>query len=138
MTAKSEQKKPGKNGQKPEDPYLIEDLKAYMLEIYEKENDEMAEKVADKVYARLAEVINPWHELLEKILSRQEELNEFFNKLLKRVDVIDNPQNGRLVILEEKVARFEKYPNASKIILWIIIGCITVFSLFLTFHKFWL
>lgn len=110
-------KAPSTRPAQPQDPYLLEDLKAFLFEIFEKEHSNIAKEVSENVTKSLTEYLAPWHQKLDDILLNQQQL-------FRRIDNIDNEDTGRLKKLELQVkevrCEVEKRPNFKWVVAWII------------------
>jgi hypothetical protein len=130
----------------PKDPYLLEDLKSFLKEIFEGEHKAIVKGVTDEVTNYLSDYLKPWHETFETIISGQsdlkkgqEELNKLIHNITERLDKIDDKDTGKLVKLESKVEDLDKQiksrPTIKYIIIWVLIAGLTFLGIGIGIHA---
>jgi len=110
---------------------LMDDVKEFIRDIYEKDNEQMCKNVASVVGKQLAEVLTPWNSRLERIEDGQKEILDKLRGMDDRLLVVEKRVT---IIEEERLSKVEKYtklmPTIYRGLITVIIAVILSLSLF--------
>ena len=114
---------------------LQTELKTFLLDIYERDNEQLCANVSKYVCAQVAETISPIWSRLQELRDGQKEIKETLDIINKRLDKIENTV---LIVNEKRLQRLERHTSWSQTILRGVVYVVlaVILSVLLTFQLF--